>query len=49
MDLEREINQKFFNRTSKGVIPTLHSNTLLDLVSDFYSKINQFRDNIRKD
>jgi len=29
MDLEKEINQKLFNRTSKGVIPTLHGNTLL--------------------
>jgi DNA-binding transcriptional LysR family regulator len=29
MDLEKEINQKLFNRTSKGVIPTMHGNTLL--------------------
>jgi DNA-binding transcriptional LysR family regulator len=48
MDLEKEINQKLFNRTSKGVIPTLHGNTLLDLVNDFSSKLNQFKNNIRK-
>jgi DNA-binding transcriptional LysR family regulator len=28
MDLEKEINQKLFNRTSKGLIPTLHGNIL---------------------
>ncbi len=48
MDLEKEINQKLFNRTSKGVIPTLHGNTLLNLVNDFSSKLNQFRNNITK-
>ena len=48
MDLEKEINQKLFNRTSKGVIPTLHGNTLLDLVDDFSSKLNKFRNNITK-
>jgi DNA-binding transcriptional LysR family regulator len=48
MDLEREINQKLFNRTSKGVIPTLHGNSLLDLVDDFSNKLNQFKNNIKK-
>jgi len=48
MDLEKEINQKLFNRTSKGVIPTLHGSTLLNLVNDFSSKLNQFRNNITK-
>ena len=48
MDLEKEINQKLFNRTSKGVIPTLHGSTLLNLVNEFSSKLNQFRNNITK-
>ena len=48
MDLEKEINQKLFNRTSKGVIPTLHGSTLLNLVNEFASKLNQFRNNITK-
>jgi len=48
MDLEKEINKKLFNRTSKGVIPTLHGSTLLNLVNDFSSKLNQFRNNITK-
>ena len=48
MDLEKEINQKLFNRTSKVVIPTLHGSTLLNLVNDFSSKLNQFRNNITK-
>jgi DNA-binding transcriptional LysR family regulator len=48
MDLEKEINQKLFNRTSKGVIPTLHGSTLLNLVDDFSNKLNQFKSNIRK-
>jgi len=48
MDLEKEINQKLFNRTSKGVIPTLHGSTLLNLVNNFSSKLNQFRNNITK-
>ena len=48
MDLEKEINQKLFNRTSKGVIPTLHGSSLLNLVDDFSNKLNQFKSNIRK-
>ena len=48
MDLEKEINQKLFNRTSKGVMPTLHGSTLLNLVDDFSNKLNQFKNNIRK-
>ena len=46
--VEKEINQKLFNRTSKGVIPTLHGSTLLNLVDDFSNKLNQFKNNIRK-
>ncbi|MSP06707.1 MAG: LysR family transcriptional regulator [Candidatus Fonsibacter sp.] len=48
MDLEREINRKLFNRTSKGVMPTLHGSTLLNLVDDFSNKLNQFLNNNRK-
>jgi DNA-binding transcriptional LysR family regulator len=48
MDLEKEINEKLFNRTSKGVMPTLHGSTLLNLVDDFSNKLNQFKNNIRK-
>ena len=48
MDLEKEINQKLFNRTSKGVIPTLHGSSLLNLVDDFSNKLNQFKSNIKK-
>ena len=48
MDLEKEINQKLFNRTSKGVIPTLHGSSLLNLVEEFSNKLNQFKSNIRK-
>lgn len=48
MVLEKEINQKLFNRRSKGVISTLHGNILLDLVDDFSSKLNKFRNNITK-
>ena len=48
MDLEKEINQKLFNRTSKGVMPTVHGNTLLNLVNDFSNKLNQLKNDIRK-
>ncbi len=48
MDLEKEINQKLFNRTSKGVMPTVHGSTLLNLVDDFSNKLNQLKNNIRK-
>lgn len=47
MDLEKDINQKLFDRTSKGVMPTLHGNTLLDLVDEFSNKLSRFRDNIK--
>jgi DNA-binding transcriptional LysR family regulator len=47
MDLEKDINQKLFDRTSKGVMPTLHGNTLLNLVEEFSNKLSRFRDNIK--
>jgi len=47
MDLEKDINKKLFNRTSKGVLPTLHGNTLLNLVDEFSHKLNHFKDNIK--
>jgi DNA-binding transcriptional LysR family regulator len=47
MDLEKDINQKLFDRTSKGVIPTLHGNILLNLVDEFSNKLSRFRDNIK--
>jgi DNA-binding transcriptional LysR family regulator len=47
MDLEKDINQKLFDRTSKGVMPTLHGNTLLNLVDEFSNKLSRFRDNIK--
>lgn len=47
MDLEKEINKKLFNRTSKGVLPTSHGSTLLDLVDDFSSKLNHFKSNLK--
>jgi DNA-binding transcriptional LysR family regulator len=48
MDFEKEMNLKLLNRTSKGVIQTLHGNILLDLVDDFSNKLNQFKNNINK-
>jgi DNA-binding transcriptional LysR family regulator len=47
MDLEKDINKKLFDRTSKGVMPTLHGNTLLNLVDEFSNKLSRFRDNIK--
>jgi len=47
MDLEKDINKKLFDRTSKGVMPTLHGNTLLNLVEEFSNKLSRFRDNIK--
>lgn len=48
MDLEKELNQKLFNRTRKGVMPTVYGNTLLNLVDEFSYKLNQLKNNIRK-
>ena len=47
MDLEKDINKKLFDRTSKGVMPTMHGNTLLNLVDEFSNKLNRFKDNIK--